>query len=390
MRSDLRRPPNKRLELTEGTFKKIGWRETNSRIETPEMLMWRMTLAVNWKFVPPQLSRGLRHRDHRRDMRPILIVAIALFGSGCLTEPGPPPPNEGPAFAIFFLENSSLTGYQAAQMDQSQLVLRKEAWLTNDDVQSYDFSSHCIYLKADKSRFFATDTGKHFVFDTVLIDKPFVVVASGEKCYVGSLHSGLLSTLPLGPYIDELDVGFYPEDVLHISRFLGGETDVRGDSRIKDALISLGLYRGGIRLDLESANLLENNDTSTIEYTFRIANIDPNNLCVIDPDKMGTELFHYFTNGVVLQGNNRLYQSEYKKVTAPATSWDPTWFVEIPTGSYIERTAKLKGYPRILPGVYSCQLTFDGPKVRKEDRHLSAGRIWLGNVVSKRIDIELR
>jgi hypothetical protein len=58
MRSDLRRPPNKRLELTEGTFKKIGWRETNSRIETTEMLMWRMTLAVNWKFVPPQLSRG--------------------------------------------------------------------------------------------------------------------------------------------------------------------------------------------------------------------------------------------------------------------------------------------------------------------------------------------
>jgi len=323
-------------------------------------------------------------------MRPIVIVAVALFGTGCLTEPGPPPANEGPALAIFFLENSSLTGYQASQLDLDLLVLRKEPWLTSNDVQFYDFSSHCIYLKADKSQFFATDTGGHFVFDPVLIDKPFVVVANGEKCYLGSLHSGLLSTLPPGPYVDELDVGFYPEDVLHISRFWGSETDVRGDSRIKDALISVGIYRGGIALDLENVNVLENNDTSTIEYTFRTANIDRDNLCVIDPNKMGTELFHYFTNGVVLQGNNRLYQSEYKKVTTPATSWDPAWFVEIPAGSFIERTVKLKGYPRMLPGVYRCKLTFDGPKVRKGDRYLSGGRIWLGDVVSNRIDIEVR
>lgn len=322
-------------------------------------------------------------------MRHILIVALAILGSGCFTEHGPLPPGTEGAFGIYFLRDSSLTGSQAAKIDKSQLVLRNEAWLTNDDVQFYDFSSHCIYLKADKRRFFDTDTGRFFVFNSALMDKPFVVVANGEKCYVGSLHSGLLSTMPPGPYIDELDVGFYPIDVFHISRFWGSGTDLRGDSNIKDALISLGLYRGGIRLDLESASVLENNDTSTIEYTFRIANIDPENLRVIDPDKMGTELFHYFTNGVVLQGNNRLYQSEYKKVTPPPTSWDPSWFVEIPTGSLIERTVRLKGYPRVLPGVYSCHLTFDGPKVSKENRYFSGGRFWLGDVVSNRIDIDL-
>jgi hypothetical protein len=275
-------------------------------------------------------------------------------------------------------------------MGMSQLVLRKDAWLTNDDLQFYDFSSHCIYLKTDKRHFFHSDTGKFFMFDPVLTDKPFVVVAGGEKCYVGSLHSGLLSTMPPGPFIDELDVGFYPEDVLHISRSPGSETDVRGDGRIKDALSSLSLCHGGISLDLLSVNVLENQDTSTIEYLFRIANIDQDNLSVIDPNKTGPELFHYFTNGVVLQGNNRLYQSEYKKVIAPVTSWDPTWFVEIPTGSFIERSVKLKGYPRIAPGEYRCHFTFDGPKVKKEDRYLPGGRIWLGDVVSKGIDIEIR
>ncbi len=320
-------------------------------------------------------------------MRPILVVAIALLALGCSKHSGPLSPGDEAGFAIFFLEDSSLTGFQAAQQDQNQLVLRKEAWLTDEDVQFYDFSSHCIYLKEDKRHFFATDTGRFFVFDPVLMDRPFVVVASGERCYVGSLRSGLLSTMPPGPYIDELDVGFYPVDVLHISMFPGSEADVRGDGRIKDALVSLGLYRGGISLDLEGVRVLENADTSTIEYRFRIANIDQEDLCVIDPDKMGSELFHYFTNGVVLHGNNRLYQSDYKKVKPPATSWDPTWFVGIPAGSFIERTVTLKGYPAISPGSYSCQFTFDGPKVRKEDRYLAGGRIWLGNVVSNRIGI---
>jgi hypothetical protein len=99
----------------------------------------------------------------------------------------------------------------------STLVLKKEAWLTNDDIQFYDYSSHCIYLKGEKSQFFENDTGKFFIFNPVLINKPFVVVANGERCYVGSLHSGLLSLAPAGPYMDELDVGYYPKDVMHIS-----------------------------------------------------------------------------------------------------------------------------------------------------------------------------
>jgi hypothetical protein len=189
--------------------------------------------------------------------------------------------------------------------------------------------------------------------------------------------------------MDELDVGYYPEDVMHVSRFRGSEADIREDTRVKDALTSLGLYHAGISVELEQVRRLEDGDTSTVECTFRATNIDKDNLCVIDPNKMGAGLFHHFTNGVVSRGNNRLYQSEYKKSAAPATRWDPKWFVDIPSGSFIERTVILKGYPRITPGKYRCNFAFSSPKVSREDRNLSGGRIWLGEVDSDWIDVEL-
>ena len=127
-----------------------------------------------------------------------------------------------------------------------------------------------------------------------------------------------------------------------------------------------------------------------MEYVFSITNIDQDNLCVIDPDKMGVDLFHYFTNGIVFRGNGGLFQSTYKKVSTPAASLDVTWFTEIPINSSIERTVRLRGYPKLTPGKYRCYFTFDDPKVGKENRLLSGGRIWLGDLVSSTIEIEIK
>jgi hypothetical protein len=245
---------------------------------------------------------------------------------------------------IFFLNDSSITGTPATQMDINQLIVRANPWITNNDIQFYDFSTHCIYLKGNKSQFFENYNGKFFMFNPLLIDKPFVVIASGERCYVGSLHSGLLSTFPRSPYMDELDVGYYPNDVMHISKSWIGSNDIRNDSRIKAVLISLGLYHGGISVNLKSINIIENADTSTVEYVFAITNNDQDNLFVLDPDKMGTERFHYFTNGIVFNGDGGKYQSSYKQVIAPDPydSWDISWFTQLPVNATIERTVRLR------------------------------------------------
>jgi hypothetical protein len=227
------------------------------------------------------------------------------------------------------------------------------------------------------------------MFTPLWANKPFVVVANKERCYIGSFHSAILSIASRGPYMDEFDVGYYPRDVMHISKGWIDTNDIRNDGRIKNVLISLDLYHGGISVDLKSVNIIENADTSTVEYVFRITNIDQGNLYVIDPDKMGVELFHYFTNGIVFQGDGVLFQSTYKKVFTPSTSWDATWFTEIPINSFIERTVRLRGYPKLLPGKYRCYFTFSDPKVEKENRYLAGERIWLGSLVSSTIETEI-
>jgi len=224
------------------------------------------------------------------------------------------------------------------------------------------------------------------MFSASLANRVFVVVAGGERCYTGSFHSIVLSSLPPGPYMDEIDVGCYPEDVMHISKCRIDTNDVRSDNRIKNALISLGLYHGGISIELKSVQVIENKDTSTVEYVYKITNNDQDELFVDDPDKMG-ELFHYFTNGVVLQGNGTLLQSLYKKVIQPSVDWDAAWFTEIPQGASIERTVILKGYPQIPSGNYRCYFYFRNPHVEKENRSLSGGRIWIGETSSDTIQV---
>jgi hypothetical protein len=323
-------------------------------------------------------------------MKRIIFCSILIIVLGCSKKDEPLSTNglEG-LLEIYFLEDSSITGAQATQMEINQYSLKNNPWLTNDDIQFYDFSSHCIYLKGDKSQFFENDTGRYLLFTPFRANRPFIVVANKERCYIGSFHSLMLSTAPRGPYMDELDIGYYPRDVMHISKGWNDTVDTRNDGRIKDVLISLGLYHGGISVDLKSVNIVENADTSTVEYVFRISNIDHDNLYVVDPNKMGIDLFHYFTNGIVFQGNGVLIQSMYKKVNTPSTSWDATWFTEIPINSSIERTVRLRGYPKLLPGKYRCYFTFSDPKVEKDNRYLTGGRIWLGSLVSSTIETEI-
>jgi hypothetical protein len=88
-------------------------------------------------------------------MKRIIFYSIIIFILGCSKKDEPLSTNglEG-HLAIYFLEDSSITGTQVTQTEINRYNLKKNPWLTNDDIQFYDFSSHCIYLKGDKSQFF--------------------------------------------------------------------------------------------------------------------------------------------------------------------------------------------------------------------------------------------
>ncbi|MFC1543577.1 hypothetical protein ACFL4K_03450 [Candidatus Neomarinimicrobiota bacterium] len=317
-----------------------------------------------------------------------ILVAIASFLIGMIgcdtTEPEGESDFESD-FALYFLTDDTLRAYEAMQQEITELALEPEPWLSEEDIRFYDFSSHCIYLKTDKGDYFESyDEGR---FD-LLMDKPFVVVAGGTRYYVGSLHSGALSSSPPGPYMSELDVWFYPRDVMHISEAWGEEEDIRSMDQIREALTVLHLYHGGLDLSLDAVSVIENADTATVQYTFTITNDDYDDLLILDPDRMGSARFHYFTNGVNFRQGSAYYYSRYKDVIKPEPfdSWESEWFTEIKAGESLQRTVQLRGYPRLPAGSYNCYLRFSNPtEIEREDRYSSGARYWLGGITSDEI-----
>lgn len=184
---------------------------------------------------------------------------------------------------------------------------------------------------------------------------------------------------------------YFLKDVLHFSRPRASSEDVRSDPQVRAALIRANLFHGGLGLELNSVTVVQIADISTVQYGLTLRNNDRDALYAIDPDRMGSELFHYYTNGVVFARENQPpIWAEHKTVTPPSPhdSWQPSWFSRIKSGQSLERTVTLRGYPSIPRGQYSCYLTFSGPKrIEREQRNLTDGRYWIGEIESNVIEV---
>ena len=169
--------------------------------------------------------------------------------------------------------------------------------------------------------------------------------------------------------------------------------DSRHDHIVKQALIKANILHEGIKVTLNKILFTENSDTATVQYTYTIVNNDILNLYVLDPDKMGTKLFHCFNNGpsILKSDETSTRESIYKEVEIPQSSdyWDPDWFVRINSGDSITRTVNLKGYSFFPSGIYYCELIFNSiRKIPKDQRVLFDGRYWIGQTVSNLIAIQ--
>lgn len=300
-------------------------------------------------------------------------------------------------FAIYLLKDFSIEIYDILETPLSGLELEDEPWLSSEDIEFYDFSTHCIYLKKPVKSLF-DNTLDDIFFPHSWREKSFVVCADKKKIYKGGflwcLSSRFASHIP--HISDCYQFAFYPSDVLMIDWDPSSviPEDIRCDDQVREALIDAGLFHAGIEVNLISVDVVENADTSTIKYKFEIINNDQENLYVIDPDIVGSSLFHWWTNGVILKNTetNKHFGSYLKQVTHldPILRWEPEWFTKINSGESIEREIVLKGYERFPAGEYSCEFYYKGPrKIEKEDRYTAEGRYWLGKIRSNTIEISI-
>lgn len=330
-------------------------------------------------------------------MKYLIVFLIALFLSGCSKESNNPvtPVADGDIkFGIYFLKDSSLKIKYLFQKDLSTFELQPDAWISDKDIEFYDWSSHLIYLKKDKSSFFPSVNGQLSIPDSWAF-KPFVFASKDKKFLAGYFQP--VSTLEMWPFANMLDFDlehYYPDDIVYLDWPFFPAEDRRQNEEMKAYLKSINLLHEGIKLTVDSLFITNNSDTATIRYNFTIRNMDSDNLYVLDPDKMGTSLYHYFTNGIVFYNDNEIiiYESRYKKTIQPDPfdSYDSKWFTKIESGKTISRSVVLKGYPHLPSGLYYFKLNFGSPiNISRQNRQLSDGRYWIGYTSSETIAYEI-
>lgn len=299
-------------------------------------------------------------------------------------------------FAIYFLKDTTITIGKIQNINLNDLELADKPWLIQDDIEFYDWSSHCIYLKKDKSNFFpGFDTTKktlEYLYRLSWAEKPLIAVANSKKCYVSYFLSSLSSFFWLYPEITDFNIFYYPKDVIYTEWPYPFANDVRNNEYVKNALDTQNLLHEGLNITIDSL-WIDNGDTATVRYKITINNNDADNLYVLDPDKMGTGLFHCFTNGPIFYNltNSTPYESRYKIITYPSLgTYESKWFTKIEGGKSINRIIILKGYPRLSDGNYHCRFNYPSIySISKEERMLSDGRYWLGPTRSELIGFYL-
>lgn len=315
------------------------------------------------------------------------VICSILLLSGC-SKDVPPTAAKGDAeFAVYLLKDQSLKFYNIYNKPVSSLELMPRPWLTSSDIRIYDFSSHCIYLKRNRAELFESRNG----VPAPQMNSPFVVTVNGKAIYAGYFTAPASSYMAGAPSID-LSPIFYADDMISIIS-QNDETDIRNDERIKNVLSKAGIYQGGVKASISGLSVI-NNDTALVKYKLSLTNNCNYPVYVLDADKTGGELFHYFTNGPLfynIQTKNTNW-AQYKSYYTP-TPYNlvlPEWFTLLKADETITREITLKGYSRFEKGDYEVSMRYQNPFIpKKEDRILNNNNIWLGSTTTNRVYFKL-
>ncbi|WP_026967257.1 hypothetical protein [Algoriphagus terrigena] len=140
--------------------------------------------------------------------------------------------------------------------------------------------------------------------------------------------------------------------------------------------------RRGLSVEIVSAEKNGND----IKTTLRLKNLDPISYYHLDPDKMGTGLFHYFTNGLTFYNPeipDYVYDRTAIESPDPWNYWTNDWLAEI-AGNQTkewEFTYRLGA----VPEGKDLNFSFDFPSpylaiTSRSALDLDGGRVWLGSV----------
>jgi hypothetical protein len=236
------------------------------------------------------------------------------------------------------------------------------------DIELYDSSTHIFYFKNEQYEF------KDFLANT------FAVMDDGKLIYQGSFVPGYSSSIPNGPFI--MSPPLYGNYALRIENGNPDKLhDIRNDSRMIDILKQHALLHPGLTISSSSIEI-----TGTqLTFKFTVKNNDQSDLMIIDLDKTGPNLFHYFSNGLIINdlAHNEVFKSNIQQQAPdPWNSWKIDWLSELKSGDSKEYTINYVITSPIIPGEYEITFAFPGLayQVTKDQLYQGNSRIWLGDI----------
>ena len=291
---------------------------------------------------------------------------------------------------ILFAISVLLTGCEKDENDFCKnladgfcIVSNDKVVLKHTDIEYYDYSTHLIYLKDNKS--FAED------FEGI---GNFTVYADKHKIYSGQTFTLYSSIMPSGAVI-RTQPYFYSDNILSIDFVLRLDSlgnllpDPREDKRIINALKKYNQFHAGLSCEIKSLSYLSSDN---VKLELVLKNNDPFNYYYIDPEKTGTGLFHYFTTGLLITGTHKIYTHKTATISAvPWNGWKKDWLSVIRGKESKVITITYDNFDNVPRGQYKAIFEFPGLsfQVEKKDIEQDNGQIWLGKL-NVRKDITIK
>lgn len=253
-------------------------------------------------------------------------------------------------------------------------------------IDFYDFSQHMVYLK----------DGNTFSFKNEGI---FRVYANKKEIYTGKILPSYSSTIGDKPVI-MVEPSFFNDYIIDISFFQITDSagnfvnnDPRVDPRIIEVLKKYNQFFNGLSCSIDTIYFTSDTDATV---SLILTNNDNINYYYLDPDKMGKNLFHYYTNGLFTY-NPDTYGWHYffnkNSVERPEPyirSWDINWLSLLKSKESTKIDISYNHFEPLKQGTYNMFFDFPGLSwIEKEALQQDNGRIWLGTIsMNKKITIK--
>jgi len=311
----------------------------------------------------------------------LLILTVFCFTS-CFN---PPVQEELVKIGFYFLNDSTLTNLDSLNGMIKDLELADEPWLSEADIEFYEWSGHYIYLNKKKSdilpEFFGADS-------TISQTHPFVVMVDSVRLYLGCFKSFFGGWGNYYPSITEIELYVYPENILSFAYIPIHQEDLRDNDILKSALQENDQYRGGLEVEIDTsygAHFTQDNDSLSISYQMTYRNHNEDALYVLDPEKCGNDVFYYLFGYPALSGTTTdcswPFNLSLSSDSMPDTSeyGDLRFYSRIPAGDTLSLPITIKGESLELDTYFMWN--YVGSFIESMDhekRTKSDGRIWVG------------